>query len=283
MPVEDHQFFEGLSYKVIGSGPPVIALHGLCETHVTWRHLVDLQSSRFTFYLFDLKGHGQSERPRDGRYSLDDQASTFCRFIEHKNLTNVSILGHSLGGGIGLFIALKLAKAKQQLLRCLILIDSIGAPQRIPFFVRLISFQWLFSLAVKLVSSKVLVRQFLLRNAYLDGSKLSEDLVRAYAENLLRPNGVYALSTTAKQLLATNPLHWLGEFSAINVPTLILFGKGDRIVRPYVGIQLNVAILNSELEWLPCGHMPQEEVPELVAEQIDNFTQKHALVVPVYD
>lgn len=275
MSVAYHRF-EGLSYQVVGSGPPVIALHGLCETHFTWRYIVELLNSKFTFYLFDLKGHGQSDRPRDGRYSLDDQASTFCRFIESKELTNVSILGHSLGGGIALFIALRLAKAKKQPLKSLILVDSIGARQRIPFLIRALTFRRLFSLALKVIPPGTLVRQFLLRKAYLDPSKLSEEIVVRYAENLVRPNGIYALSTTARQLLATNPVHWLGEYWTINVPTLLLFGKADRIVQPYVGLQLNVAIQNSELEWLPSGHMPQEEVPELVVEQIERFLRKHS-------
>ena len=271
---DQREFFEGLSYRVVGSGPPMIALHGLCETQLTWSHITRLLSPQFQFYLFDLKGHGDSDSPQDGRYSLDDQASIICRFIDDKRLTNVTILGHSLGGGIGLFIALKFSKKKPQPLAKLILIDSIGAPQPIPLFVRLIGLKWLLSFAAKIFPAKSLVRHFLLKNAYSHSSKLSEKFISEYAKNLSNPNGPYVLSTTVKQLLATNPLHWLGEFAAINVPTLILFGKGDRIVRPYVGIQLNVAITKSELDWLPCGHMPQEEVPELVAEHIVRFTKE---------
>ena len=276
MSVGEDIRFEGLSYQVVGSGPPVIALHGLCETRVTWRYIVQLLENRFTFYLFDLKGHGQSERPRDGRYSLDDQASTFCRFIEDKKLTNVTIIGHSLGGGIALFIAVQLARAKKHPVENLILIDSIGAPQPIPFFIRAITFRRLFSLVLKVIPAATLVRQFLLRKAYLDPSKLSEEIISQYAENLIRPNGIYALSTTVRQLLAINAVHWLGEYWAINIPTLLLHGKADHIVQPYVGIQLDAAIQNSELEWLPSGHMPQEETPEMVAEQIERFVGKHS-------
>jgi pimeloyl-ACP methyl ester carboxylesterase len=91
-------------------------------------------------------------------------------------------------------------------------------------------------------------------------------------------NGIYALSTTARQLLATNPLHWLGEYQAIKVPTLVLFGRADRIVQPYVGVQLSAAIgdSDSDLEWIPSGHMPQEEAPEMVAEYIERFVRKHS-------
>src|SRR5260370_16368576 len=49
-----------------GDGPPVLLLHGYPETHVTWHKVAPRLAERFSVYVPDLRGYGDSSRPSDG-------------------------------------------------------------------------------------------------------------------------------------------------------------------------------------------------------------------------
>ena len=49
-----------------GDGPPVLLLHGYPETHVTWHKVAPRRADRFSVYVPDLRGYGDSSRPADG-------------------------------------------------------------------------------------------------------------------------------------------------------------------------------------------------------------------------
>jgi len=49
-----------------GDGPPVLLLHGYPETHVTWHKVAPRLADRFSVYVPDLRGYGDSSRPADG-------------------------------------------------------------------------------------------------------------------------------------------------------------------------------------------------------------------------
>ena len=50
-----------LYYEVVGSGAPLVMIHGNGESHEIFREAVQLLSQRFTCYLLDSRGHGQSQ------------------------------------------------------------------------------------------------------------------------------------------------------------------------------------------------------------------------------
>jgi pimeloyl-ACP methyl ester carboxylesterase len=55
-----------ISYDVLGSGPPLILVHGTPSRSYIWRNVAPRLADRFTLYVFDLLGFGQSER-REGQ------------------------------------------------------------------------------------------------------------------------------------------------------------------------------------------------------------------------
>ena len=54
-----------------GDGPPLLLLHGYPETHVTWHKVAPRLAERFSVYLPDLRGYGDSSRPTDGDRHLN--------------------------------------------------------------------------------------------------------------------------------------------------------------------------------------------------------------------
>lgn len=260
-----------LHYAAHGNGRPVILLHGLGTTRYTWRHLMPAVPRGYRFFVFDLKGFGQSPKPHDDKYALYDQANLIYDFILERGLKDLTLIGHSMGGGIALLVALKLKEKNERRLSALILLDSVAYPQRVPFFITLLRTPILGPLAVSLLPADLQVRA-ILRLAYFDDAKIFEDAVDAYAAPLRMPGGAHALVTTARQLMPRDMDALTGRYGSIDVPMLLIWCREDRIVPLHVGERLHAAIPGSRLIVVDrCGHFPHEEKPEEVVPNIMQF------------
>ena len=83
-----------------GSGNTFIFVHGFASSSYTWRYLEKYYSKQNRVICLDLKGFGQSSKPHDESYSIKDQSEILLKFIQTKNLHNVTMVGHSFGGAV---------------------------------------------------------------------------------------------------------------------------------------------------------------------------------------
>ena len=90
-----------LSYLDYGHGPAVLFIHGLLNSNRSWAKLISSASSGHRFIAPDLFGHGTSAKPR-GDYSLGAHAATLRDLLDQLDIDKVTLVGHSLGGGIAL-------------------------------------------------------------------------------------------------------------------------------------------------------------------------------------
>lgn len=95
-----------LFYKKIGHGDPLILLHGNGDSHKDLEKLGEALSTKFTVYLIDSRGHGQSSH-HDQYFIYEDLAEDIDLFINQLQLKNVSIIGHSDGAIIAALLAMK--------------------------------------------------------------------------------------------------------------------------------------------------------------------------------
>jgi pimeloyl-ACP methyl ester carboxylesterase len=115
---------------------------------------------------------------------------------------------------------------------------------------------------VYLVPSRLAVRA-VLRKAYYDPSKITEEQIAAYTASIAAPGGKHALRETGSQLVPANFDELIKRYKDITVPTLIIWGRQDQIIPLKVGDLLNRDIASSTLKIIEeCGHAPQEEKPE---------------------
>lgn len=260
-----------LHYETCGQGDPIIFLHGLGGSLYTWRHLVKPLASHYRLILFDLKGAGESPKPYDGKYSMFDQAELIYRFILQNDLHKVTLVGHSFGGGVALLLALKLTQQDPARLSRLILIDTIAYPQKLPGVVRMLRMPVLGWLGLHLIPDKTKVRD-LMETLYYDDSKINWEDVLAYAAPLASPGAKYAFQQTARQILPDHIDEITGMYPQIEVPTLIMWGREDKIIPLENGARLHQAIRNSQLIVIErCGHDPPDEQPEKVREIMQKF------------
>lgn len=86
-------------------GPPVLLLHGLCDSYLTWSRVAPALAARRTVLTLDLPGHGLSGRP-NASYELAWNASVIGAAIDALDLSEVDLVGHSYGGGVAQWLLL---------------------------------------------------------------------------------------------------------------------------------------------------------------------------------
>lgn len=147
MPVFKHDG-STLHYLVRGRGEPVLLIHGLGCSGKDWALQVKALEGRFRVIVPDLPGTGHSPPPHEG-YSIPGFARTLWSLLDHLEILRPNIVGFSLGGAVGLEMAL----ARPGRVPRLGLINSLGSYQidhwrkwleaRIPVaLVRLLGMRW---------------------------------------------------------------------------------------------------------------------------------------------
>lgn len=260
-----------LHYETYGQGDPVIFLHGLGGSLYTWRHLVGPLAPHYRLILFDLKGAGESPKPYDGKYSMFDQAELISRFILQNDLQHAVLVGHSFGGGVALLVALRLTQKDPSRLSGLILLDTISYPQKLPGVIRMLRMPVLGWLGLHLIPDQTKVRS-MMKSLYYDDSKITPEDVAAYAAPLSLPGAKYAFQQTARQIIPDHIDEIIGMYPKIQVPTLIIWGREDKIIPLENGERLQQAMKNSQLIVIErCGHDPPDERPKMLIKVIREF------------
>ena len=93
-------------YEVIGSGPPVILLHGWTQAWNTWRSTLETFQGQYRMYAPDLWGFGESEKRRES-FEVSDFVELIPQFMDGLGILKVPIMGHSMGGTTALGVALR--------------------------------------------------------------------------------------------------------------------------------------------------------------------------------
>lgn len=87
-----------LSYRVSGNGYPVVFLHGFLESNTMWEY-IDIKGVQSIF--IDLPGHGKSNHIEE-ECTMSSMASDVLKVIEKLKLKSFALVGHSMGGYVGL-------------------------------------------------------------------------------------------------------------------------------------------------------------------------------------
>ena len=89
-----------LNYKTLGSGKPLVILHGLLGSLDNWVTVSKYLSKSYKVYIIDLPNHGKSYHSQV--FSYEDMSNDIDSFFNKSGLTNFSLLGHSMGGKLAL-------------------------------------------------------------------------------------------------------------------------------------------------------------------------------------
>ena len=261
----------GLYCEMYGSGDPILFLHGLGGSSYSWRYMIDPFKSNYQVILIDFLGEGKSPKPKNGNYSIVEQSNVIYQFIIEKNLQKLTLVGNSYGGGVSLLVSMRLVQENPSRLSRLVLIDSAGYPDHLPDFLKLMRTPGLGWLAVHLLPPKLQI-YIVLHKSYYDPCKITKQQISTYAKPISERGGRNALLQLAKEAIPSDICNYIAKYPTINVPTLILWGDGDRVLPELIGCRLNQAIQGSTMEIInQAGHIPQEEQPDQVICHIKKF------------
>lgn len=263
-----------LHYQEFGdeAAPAIILLHGYTASVYVWKTVAPmLADAGLRVVALDLVGFGYSEKPRWFEYSIEAQARIVSRFMNRLGIGRAAILGSSYGGAVAATLALDYPERVEKL----ILVDAvINDELKSHPILRLASFRGI----GELITPFLFDSTRLMRNRMRDTiAKPNHHLITAdRIESIRRPlsaaDGHYSLLATSRAWHADR----IGkDASLILQPTLILWGEDDSVTPIKDAHKLQSDIPHSRLVVLKdCGHVPQEEKPEIFAEFVGAFVAK---------
>jgi pimeloyl-ACP methyl ester carboxylesterase len=103
------------AFVKMGKGPALLLLHGLGCDHTTWLPVIEQLSRRYTVIAPDLLGHGESDKPR-ADYSVGGYANGMRDLLTVLNIDKVTVVGHSLGGGVAMQFAYQFPERTERMI-----------------------------------------------------------------------------------------------------------------------------------------------------------------------
>lgn len=242
-------------------GKTVILLHGLGDSLETWIHNIGAIAEHHRVYAIDLVGYGRSDKP-SAAYSGKYFAQFVNAFLETQGIRRCTLVGNSMGGGVGLRFAIQFPSKVEKL----VLEDSVGFGGEISIFLRLATLPFVGELLFR--PSRKVVTQILNRCVY-DPTRITEDLVERVYQMLALPGARKAILSTLRTSCnfygtrreALRPI--FDNLVSLTVPTLILWGREDRVLPLAHARVAERKIPNAQLHILDaCGHATHLECPE---------------------
>lgn len=234
--------------------PVLLMLHGFGSSLQTWDSWADSLKSNYRVIRLDLPGFGLSGPSPSKTYTEEDDVQFIENFVNHLNIAEFSLVGHSMGGKLAWNVAANFpSKVKQLVLMApdgFSNPEEIGAkPYAIPYFMHLMKY----SLPKFFVKTT-------LTPAFYDANALTDNLLTRYNDFLRAPGIRQALIDRANQTINSDPVTRLKKITA---PTLLLWGDSDQMIPPHNADRYTSVLATATKVVLPRqGHLLQEERPQ---------------------
>ena len=261
----------------VGSGPPVVLLHGYPETCYAWRKQWPALADRFHVIMPDLRGYGDSDKPATG-YDKRTMAEDVLAVVRHFGHSRIALVGHDRSARV----ATRLAKDYRQFVDRLVVMDN--TPTRVVFnntHAKLARQYWCFYFQQVLDLPEALVagmEEIFLRHFYsnwtYDPTAITDADVAEYVRAYSQPGafrGAFSDYRAGPQDLAQD----IEDADAlIDCPVLALWGADFDLVGKAFDVLEVWRGMTHQVRGAPiaqCDHLPQEEQPEVVNQELLAF------------
>lgn len=249
----------GLSVVEAGTGPAVLAVHGLGATKGSFLTTVAALSDRFRVIALDLPGFGDSDKPIGAAYDAPFFAGAVIDLLDALELDRVHLIGNSLGGRVALEVGLA---HPERVGRLGLLAPSLAWRRGRPFqpLLRLVRPE----LGLIQLAPRPLV-EGIVRRLIPDAS---EGWVAAGVDEFLRAyltrSGRAAFYAAARHIYLEEPHGERGfwtRLATLQPAALFVWGRHDRLVPLAFSRHVAQTLPQAEHLELGCGHVPQIELP----------------------
>ncbi len=245
-----------------GNGPPLLLLHGVMVSHREFDDVIDPFAERFHVIAPDFPGFGESEKPNPARYAygIETFAEATADLVAAFGVGRVSILGHGLGGAV----ALTLAATHAELVQRLVLVDALCYPAPQSFRTRLPHLPVIGGIVFKQLYGRALFRAYFRDEVYTPGAPVPLERIDEHYDLFNTPSARESAHAVMKSMLDTRAI--VARLSRVTTPTLVVWGRDDRIHPVAHASRLARELRGAKLEIMDAAHSPHEERPrELVA------------------
>ncbi|QDZ39052.1 alpha/beta hydrolase [Euhalothece natronophila Z-M001] len=282
-----------LAYGEIGTGKPIIFLHGIGSWSYSWRRLIPILAENYRVIAFDLTGHGFSDKPE--QWKITQLQQELPQVIEALCDEPATVIAQSLGGLVSVSAAIDYSQYFDRL----VLINAAIFPQELPSA----GMRWLAGVPLHLVrgidQSRLVkplapvvreVVRYARRDVVTAPEMVTYEDVYALTYPFVEKSGTIAHFTQTLQQAAReiqylekqqpNLISYVHDnLENILCPTLILWGDSDRWFPPRHGEKLHQSLPNSRLEFLEnCGHDATACASEQIKTKVIQFLQEEAML-----
>ncbi len=266
-------------FRTQGIGKPVLFfLHGSFLSMRSWRFVFERLSERYTVIAIDRPAFGSTDRPvpvvgKCNPYSPEGQADLVVAILEKLGHRQAVLVGNSTGGTIALLTALRYPDKISGLVLADPMVYSGYATSEFP--------AWLYPVFKAAASAGGELAKLMIglafnklhRTFWYDRSMPEKELLLAYRRDMMQGRWGRAFW---ELLLSSHNLDLEAQLGRINVPALVITGDHDRMVKPEETVRLSRDLSNALLKIIPdCGHLPQEEKPDIFIAAVSEFLDKH--------
>jgi pimeloyl-ACP methyl ester carboxylesterase len=243
---------QGFKYIDEGSGQPMVLLHGLFGALSNWEKVVETFSGQYRVLIPLLPVYDMPLK----QSGLDGLVAHVEKFVALKSLTEMILVGNSLGGHVGLIYTL----AHQASVNKLVLTGSSGL------------FENTMGGSFPKRGSYDYIKERI-EYTFYDPKTATKELIDEVFEttkSIPKCLRIVAMAKSAQRHNMAKELH------KIKVPTLLVWGLNDTITPPMVGHEFNKLIPNSELKFIDkCCHAPMMERADEFNEILKEYLNTH--------
>jgi pimeloyl-ACP methyl ester carboxylesterase len=243
------------------TGSAVILLAGIGCSVLEWQNNIAVLAARHRVYAFDMLGHGLTDKPQKNCYAIADLARFTLAFLSAQGEASAHFIGNSLGGRI----ALECARLAPTRVKSMVIAAPAGIGRETALTMRLASVPVLGNLLTR--PSRIGTRM-LWSPAFHDPSFVTESFIETKYALAREPGAHQAVLRTLRSLVSASGFRiervaaLQDVISAILHPTLIIWGRQDRLVPPAHARILEAKLPQSRtILFDECGHLPQLEQP----------------------
>ena len=253
-------------YRDEGEGEALLLIHGILASLHTWEGWAKELKADYRVISLDLPGFGLTG-PANFAYNRDNYIEFLHAFLEKLEVERVTVVGNSLGG----FFAWNYAIDHPEQVERLVLLDSAGYAQRVPFPMKLYTTPMLGEVTTKITPRSAIAAN--LRDVYGDPEKVTEETIDRYHELQLRPGNREASKALFKYAVTQSDSDAEG-IERIKMPTMILWGGDDDWVPTELTRYWQRDVPHAQVIIYPgVGHVPMEEIPEESVADLKRFLE----------
>jgi proline-specific peptidase len=256
-----------LYYEEQGKGAPLVLISGFGADHAGWDAIFPTLAQHYRVIRFDNRGAGQSDAP-DEAYDMEMMADDTAALLDHLQIEQAHVCGHSMGTSIALSFALKYPQKINKMILC------NGYPK-----INVLS-TMVFDVVDRLVDAETassILNDLFIPWCYSNVTLSDLDNhpeVRARNEYFKTTKCPQTLTGFKGQLAALLSFDISNELQKINMPTLLIAGDKDILTPPEDSQFLAERIPSAQLHIVhDTGHTSFAEKPQESAEVIHNFLQ----------